>query len=46
LEHCGAINPAMTVKHFASLICKMSDNPVVIERRLGGLRNLGVMPEL
>ncbi|HEU4620069.1 MAG TPA: hypothetical protein VFV10_18680, partial [Gammaproteobacteria bacterium] len=43
LERCAKINPAMTPKHFASLIERLTDNPSVIEHRLGGLRKIGAL---
>ncbi|HEX7082287.1 MAG TPA: winged helix-turn-helix domain-containing protein [Gammaproteobacteria bacterium] len=43
LERCRKINPAMTPKHFESLIERMTDNESVIEHRLGGLRKIGAL---
>jgi TolB-like protein/DNA-binding winged helix-turn-helix (wHTH) protein len=42
-ERCAKVNPAMTPKHFASLIKRMTDNESVIDHRLGGLRKIGAL---
>jgi adenylate cyclase len=43
LEQCKKINPAMTPKHYESLIKRMSRDKTLVEHRLGGLRNIGAL---
>ena len=40
LARCKKVNPAMTPKHFESLVRHMTDNEHVIAQRLGGLRKV------
>jgi adenylate cyclase len=43
VQRCKNVNPAMTPRHFASLIEKTVSNKDVIEHRLGGLRGIGAL---
>jgi adenylate cyclase len=43
LEHCRSVNPALTPKHFESLIRRMSGDKSVVEHRVGGLRKIGAL---
>jgi predicted Zn-dependent protease len=43
LEQCKKINPAMTPKHYESLVKRMSRDKILVEHRLGGLRNIGAL---
>ncbi len=43
LEQCRKVNPAMTPKHFESLIKRTSNDKQMTEHRLGGLRKLGAL---
>jgi len=43
LEQCKKINPAMTPKHYESLVKRMSRDKTLIEHRLGGLRDIGAL---
>ena len=43
LEQCAKVNPAMTPKHFESIVKRMSSGKTVLERRIGGLRNVGAL---
>jgi TolB-like protein/Tfp pilus assembly protein PilF len=43
LGKCTKLNPAMTPKHYESLVKRMSRDKTLLEHRLGGLRNLGAL---
>jgi TolB-like protein len=43
LEQCRKVNPAMTPKHFESLVKRTSNDKQMTEHRLGGLRKLGAL---
>jgi predicted Zn-dependent protease len=44
LRRARELNPAMTPKHFESLVKKLAGPEAVVERRVGGLRGLAAAP--
>ena len=43
IEKASAMNPSLTVEHYAGCIRAMCTDPAVLETRLGGLRSAGLL---